>query len=317
MAGLKTIILAGGKATRLYPVTMGVSKQLLPIYDKPCVYYPISVAMLAGSREILVITNPENIESFQRLLGDGSNLGVSFSYAGQEKPGGIAQAFLVAEDCGFLKEGEPCCLILGDNIFHSTGLTSKLKAAAKMAKYGRASVFGYYVAGDAIKRYGVAVVDKSTKVGNGFYLCTGIEEKPEHPRSHYAVVGLYFYPGTVLEKVKQLKPSARGELEITDLNGAYIMDGGNRLGIHLLSRGTVWFDSGTFDSLLEASNYVQAIQKRTGCEIANLAEIAYNNGWIDGEKLLENAKAVEKTEHGEYLAKIYLCECTTADDDDE
>lgn len=315
MGNIKTIILAGGSATRLFPITLGVSKQLLPIYDKPCIHYPISVAMLAGSKDILIITNPENVESFKRLLGDGSDLGVNFSYAAQEKPRGIAEAFLVAENCGFLKEGEPVSLILGDNIFHSTGLTSKLKAAAKMAKYGRASVFGFYVQ-DA-RRYGVAVVDKNTKLGSGFYPCVDIEEKPEHPKSNYAVVGLYFYPGTVLEKVKQLKPSKRGELEITDLNDAYIKDGNNRLGIHLLSRGTVWFDSGTFDSLLEASNYVQAVQKRTGCEIACLPEIAFNNGWIGREKLREYAGKVEKTEHAAYLEKIYQCSCSSVDDDDE
>ena len=314
MGGLKTIILAGGTATRLFPTTMGVSKQLLPIYDKPCVYYPISVAMLAGSKDILIITNPENMESFRRLLGDGSDLGISFSYALQEKPRGIAEAFLVAEKCGFLKEGEPVSLILGDNIFHSNGLSSKLKAAAKMAKYGRASVFGFYVQ-DA-RRYGVAVIDKTIKLGNGFYPCIDIEEKPEFPKTNYAVVGLYFYPGTVLEKVRQLKPSARGELEITDLNTAYIKDGGNRLGIHLLSRGTVWFDCGTFDSLLEASNYVQAVEKRTGCEIACLPEIAFNNGWIDGETVKAAAEKLSKTEHAVYLQKIYQTEHPSVDDDE-
>lgn len=314
MAGIKTIILAGGKATRLYPTTLGVSKQLLPIYDKPCIYYPISVAMLAGSRDILIITNPENMSPFKRLLGTGSELGVSFSYAPQQKANGIAEAFLIAEQYGFLKEGEPCCLILGDNIFHSTGLSSKLKAAAKFAKYGRASVFGFYV--NDPRRYGVCTVDKTAVIGNGFRPCTGIEEKPENPKSNYAVVGLYFYPGTVLEKVKQLKPSARGELEITDLNNLYIADGGNRLGIHLLSRATVWFDAGTFDSLLEASNYVQAVQKRTGYEIACLDEIAYKNGWITKEQLLQNAQEnVGNTEHRAYLEKICLEE-EGGDDED-
>lgn len=298
----KGIVLAGGAGTRLNPVTKGVSKQLLPLYDKPMVYFPISVMLLAGIRDILVITTPEDSPSFKKLLGDGSDYGVKFSYAVQEKPNGISCAFLIAEECGFLSPGEPVCLVLGDNIFHSSGLSETLQKAAKMAKYGRATIFGYYVKDP--RRYGVAVVDKTVPFEKGFYRCTDIEEKPEKPKSHYAVIGLYFYPGTVLEKAKELKPSARGELEITDLNKLYIESGGNRLGIHLLPRGFTWFDAGTFDSLLDAQNYVQAVEKRTGCQLGCLEEIAYNNGWITREKLLDIAGKMKNSEYGKYLISL-------------
>jgi glucose-1-phosphate thymidylyltransferase len=256
--------------------------------------------MLAGINDVLVITTPEDCESFKRLLGDGSNYGIKISYATQEKANGISQAFIIANEVGFISEKEPVCLILGDNIFHSAGLTEKLKIAAKNAKYGRASVFGYYVKDP--RRYGVATVDKSRLPVKGFYQCTGIEEKPEVPKSHYAVIGLYFYPGSVLKKVRSLKPSARGELEITDLNNEYIKD--NRLGIHLLSRGFTWFDAGVFDSLIDAGNYVQAVESRTGCQIACLEEIGYNNGWLSKEKLIERANEMKNNEYGEYLQKI-------------
>lgn len=297
---MKAIVLAGGSGTRLYPLTVGTSKQLLPVFNKPMVYYPLSTVMLAGCRDVLIITTPEDKANFERLLGDGSNFGINLSYAMQAKPEGISQAFLIAEEVGFLTPGEPVCLVLGDNIFHSAGLTEKLKIAAKNAKYGRASVYGFYVKDP--RRYGVATVDKSGLPQKGFYPCTGIEEKPEKPKSHYAVIGLYFYPGTVIEKTKALKPSARGELEITDLNKAYIEE--NRLGIHLLPRGFTWLDAGLFDSLIDAGNYVQAVEKRTGCMIACLEEIGYNNGWLTKEKLIEQGTIMKNNEYGQYLLKI-------------
>ena len=293
---MKGIVLAGGSGSRLYPITKGVSKQLLPIYDKPMVYYPISVLMLADIRDILIITTPEDNESFKRLLGDGKQFGVNLQYAIQEKPEGLAQAFLIAED--FLG-GSSACLILGDNIFHGPGFSDYL-ISAKYAATGAfdtekvATVFGYYV--NDPERYGVATLGPDGYIKE-------IEEKPEHPKSNYAIVGLYFYPNDVVEKAKKIKPSARGELEITSLNNLYIKE--NRLFMEELPRGFAWLDTGTFDSLSEASNYIETIEKRQGLQIACLEEIAYNNGWINSDQLLQSAKAMEKNEYGQYLMKLY------------
>lgn len=293
---MKGIVLAGGSGSRLYPITKGVSKQLLPIYDKPMVYYPISILMLADIRDILIITTPEDNESFKRLLGDGKQFGVNLQYAIQEKPEGLAQAFLIAED--FL-DGSAACLILGDNIFHGPGFSDYL-VAAKYAAEGVfdldkvATVFGYYV--NDPERYGVATLGPDGYIKE-------IEEKPEHPKSNYAIVGLYFYPNDVVEKAKKIKPSARGELEITSLNNLYIKE--NRLFMEELPRGFAWLDTGTFDSLSEASNYIETIEKRQGLQIACLEEIAYNNQWIKGDQLLQSAKAMEKNEYGQYLMKLY------------
>lgn len=293
---MKGIVLAGGSGSRLYPITKGVSKQLLPIYDKPMVYYPISILMLADIRDILIITTPEDNESFKRLLGDGKQFGVNLQYAIQEKPEGLAQAFLIAED--FL-DGSAACLILGDNIFHGPGFSDYL-VAAKYAAEGVfdldkvATVFGYYV--NDPERYGVATLGPDGYIKE-------IEEKPEHPKSNYAIVGLYFYPNDVVEKAKKIKPSARGELEITSLNNLYIKE--NRLFMEELPRGFAWLDTGTFDSLSEASNYIETIEKRQGLQIACLEEIAYNNQWIKGDQLLQSAKSMEKNEYGQYLMKLY------------
>ena len=292
----KGIILAGGKGTRMYPITKGIPKSLIPLYDKPIIYYPLSALMLAGIRDILIITTPEDNESFKRLLGDGKQFGVNLQYAIQEKPEGLAQAFLIAED--FL-DGSAACLILGDNIFHGPGFSDFL-IAAKYAACGAfdldrvATVFGYYV--NDPKRYGVATLGPDGYIKE-------IEEKPENPKSNYAIVGLYFYPNDVVEKAKQIKPSERGELEITSLNNLYIKE--NRLVMEELPRGFAWLDTGTFDSLSEASNYIETIEKRQGLQIACLEEIAYNNGWIKCDQLLQSAKEMEKNEYGQYLMKLY------------
>lgn len=293
---MKGIVLAGGSGSRLYPITKGVSKQLLPIYDKPMIYYPISVLMLADIRDILIITTPEDNESFKRLLGDGKQFGINLQYAIQEKPEGLAQAFLIAED--FL-EGSSACLILGDNIFHGPGFSDFL-ISAKYAATGTfdmekiSTVFGYYV--NDPERYGVATLGPDGYIKE-------IEEKPTNPKSNYAIVGLYFYPNDVVEKAKKIKPSARGELEITSLNNLYIKE--NRLFMEELPRGFAWLDTGTFDSLSEASNYIETIEKRQGLQIACLEEIAYINGWIKGDQLLQSAKSMEKNEYGQYLMKLY------------
>lgn len=268
------IVLAGGSGTRLYPITKGVSKQLLPIYNKPLVYFPISMLMMAGIQDILIITTPQDQASFKRLLGNGSEFGVNLSYAIQEEPKGIAQAFLIAEECGFSDGSSPIALVLGDNIFHSAGLgeiltDAVLNASGELLDGEYATVFGYYVKDP--ERYGVV---EFTEDGE----CVSIEEKPKKPKSNYAVVGLYFYPKDVIEKAKLIKPSSRGELEITTLNQMYLDEG--NLQVELLPRGCAWFDCGVFDSLLDASNYVATIEKRQGLEIANLVEIAKNNEWI-------------------------------------
>lgn len=292
MKDYRGIILAGGSGTRLFPVTQGVTKQLLPLYNKSMIYYPISVLMMAGIKDILIITTPEDADSFKRLLGDGSQYGVNIQYAVQPKPEGIAQAFIIGEE--FL-DGHPACLILGDNIFHGANFTSILENA-KINGYGdinSATVFGYYV--NDPERYGVAEF-------NEFGECLSIEEKPKNPKSNYAVVGLYFYPNDVVEKAKQVKPSARGELEITTLNQMYLEEG--RLFVEKLPRGFAWLDTGTFDSLSEASNYVETIEKRTGQMIACLEEIGYNNGWLTKEKLQESIDLYSKNSYGAYLKKL-------------
>lgn len=292
---MKGIILAGGSGTRLFPITKGVSKQLLPIFDKPMIYYPLSTLMLGQINEILIITTPEDSESFKRLLGDGSQFGIKLEYAVQEKPEGIAQAFIIAEE--FLN-GDSACLILGDNIFHGACFTEYLINARENTgeffnNCGNAVVFGYYV--NDPERYGVAEFDPE---GN----CISIEEKPLVPKSNYAVVGLYFYPNDVVEKAKQVKPSARGELEITTLNQMYLEEG--RLMVEKLPRGFAWLDTGTFDSLSQASNYVETIQKRTGLKIACLEEIGFNNEWLTTEQILETAEKLNKNEYGQYLKSL-------------
>ena len=276
MKNYRGIILAGGSGTRLFPVTKGVTKQLLPLYNKPMIYYPISVLMMADIKDILIITTPEDADSFKRLLGDGSQFGINLQYAVQPKPEGIAQAFLIGEE--FL-DGHPACLILGDNIFHGANFSTILDNAKinGFEEINSATVFGYYV--NDPERYGVAEF-------NQFGECLSIEEKPKTPKSNYAVVGLYFYPNDVVEKAKQVKPSARGELEITTLNQMYLEEG--RLFVEKLPRGFAWFDTGTFDSLSDASNYVETIEKRTGQMIACLEEIGCNNGWLTNEKLQES-----------------------------
>lgn len=291
----KGIVLAGGSGTRLHPITKGISKQLIPIYDKPMIYYPISVLMLAGIRDILIITTPEDQSNFQRLLSDGSDFGVKFTYAVQEKPEGLAQAFLIAEECGFAKEGkDSLALVLGDNIFYGANFTKLLKNAHSYAKNGRADVFGYWVPDP--QRYGVANFDE-----NG--ICYRIEEKPKEPESNWAVVGLYFYPSDVISKAKNVKPSARGELEITTLNQMYLEDG--KLSIELLPRGFAWLDTGTFESLAEASNFVETVEKRQGLQIACLEEIAYRNKWLTKEEIKEKAEKMSKNEYGQYLSKMF------------
>ena len=288
---MKGIVLAGGSGTRLYPITKGVSKQLLPIYDKPMVYYPISVLMLAGIRDILIISTPQDLPGFKRLLGDGSDYGVHFEYAEQPSPDGLAQAFIIGEE--FLGD-DSACLVLGDNIFYGSYFTSKLKAAVKAAEEEKkATVFGYWV--NDPERYGVAEFDKD---GN----CISLEEKPIHPRSNYAVVGLYFYPNKVVDVAKSIKPSPRGELEITTVNQEFLKDG--KLKIQLLGRGFAWLDTGTHDSLAEASTFVEVIEKRQGLKIACLEGIAYRRGWITEDKMRELAKPMIKNEYGQYLLKV-------------
>lgn len=295
MKKCKCIILSAGAGTRLHPITKGVSKQLLPVYNKPMIYYPLSVVMLAGIQDILIITTPEDSDSFKRLLGDGSQFGINLQYAVQPKPEGLAQAFLIAEE--FL-DGSPACLILGDNVFHGANFSdllidAKLNAEAAWSDDGDATVFGYYV--NDPERYGVAEFDDED-------LLVGIEEKPKEPKSNYAVVGLYFYPNDVVEKAKQVKPSARGELEITTLNQMYLDE--NRLLLEKLPRGFAWLDTGTFDSLSEASNYVETIEKRTGQMIACLEEIGYNNEWLSKEDVKKTADKLSKNEYGEYLNNL-------------
>ena len=287
---MKGIVLAGGSGTRLYPITKGVSKQLLPIYDKPMVYYPISVLMLAGIREILIISTPQDLSGFKRLLGDGSDYGVRFEYAEQPSPDGIAQAFLIGEK--FIGN-DSVCLVLGDNIFHGNGFTDLLRQAVADADNGKATIFGYWVSDP--QRYGVADFDDG---GN----CLSIEEKPKEPKSHYAVTGLYFYPNKVVEIAKNIKPSSRGELEITSVNQAFLAD--RDLKVQLLGRGFAWLDTGTHDSLAEASIFVEVIEKRTGCKIACLEEIAFRNGWIDSAKMKELAKPMAKNPYGQYLLRL-------------
>lgn len=288
---MKGIVLAGGSGTRLYPITKGVSKQMLPIYDKPMIYYPISVLMLAGIREILIISTPHDLPGFRRLLGDGSDYGVSFSYAEQPSPDGLAQAFIIGEE--FIGD-DSACLVLGDNIFHGTGFSNMLRTAVRDAEENaKATVFGYWVSDP--ERYGVAEFDND---GN----CLSIEEKPAVPKSNYAVVGLYFYPNKVVDVAKNIKPSARGELEITTVNQRFLSDG--ELKVQTLGRGFAWLDTGTHDSLSEASTFIEVIEKRQGLKIACLEGIAYRQGWIDEQKMRELAQPMIKNQYGQYLLRV-------------
>ena len=288
---MKGIVLAGGSGTRLYPITKGISKQLMPIYDKPMVYYPISVLMLAGIRDILIISTPYDLPGFKRLLGDGSDYGVRFTYAEQPSPDGLAQAFTIGKD--FIGD-DSVCLVLGDNIFQGNGFSAKLKEAVRAAEEEKkATVFGYWV--NDPERYGVAEFDKD---GN----CLSIEEKPEHPKSNYAVVGLYFYPNKVVDVASKIEPSARGEYEITTVNQWFLRD--NELKIQTLGRGFAWLDTGTHDSLSEASIYIEVLEKRQGLKVACLEGIAYRQGWIDEERMRELAKPMLKNQYGQYLLKV-------------
>lgn len=288
---MKGIVLAGGSGTRLYPITKGISKQLLPIFDKPMVYYPISALMLAGIRDILIISTPEDLPGFKRLLGDGSAIGVNFCYAEQPSPDGLAQAFLIGRD--FIGN-DSVCLVLGDNLFYGYGFTRMLRDAVQAAeKEAKATVFGYWVADP--ERYGVAEFDED---GN----CLSIEEKPQAPRSHYAVIGLYFYPNRVVDIAASIKPSARGELEITSVNQQFLQEGALR--VQPLSRGFAWLDTGTHDSLSEASTFVEVIEKRQGLKISCLEGIAYKNGWIDADRLRELAQPMLKNDYGRYLLNL-------------
>lgn len=288
---MKGIVLAGGSGTRLYPITKGISKQLIPIFDKPMIYYPISVLMLADIKEILIISTPTDLPAFKRLLGDGSDFGVHFEYAEQPYPGGLAQAFIIGEE--FIGD-DSACLVLGDNIFYGAGFTKLLRESVQnVERDGKSTVFGYYV--NDPERYGVAEFDAE---GN----CLSIEEKPEHPKSNYAVVGLYFYPNSVVEIAKNIKPSARGELEITTVNQEYLKRG--ELKVQTLQRGFAWLDTGTHDSLSEASTFIEVIEKRQGQKVACLEEIAFKKGWITKEKLVEVAQPMVKNEYSKYLLRL-------------
>ncbi|MBR2754053.1 glucose-1-phosphate thymidylyltransferase RfbA [Candidatus Saccharibacteria bacterium] len=287
---MKGIILAGGSGTRLYPLTLGTSKQMLPVYDKPMIYYPLSTLMLAGIRDILIISTPDDLPNFKRLLGDGSKMGLNLFYKVQPSPDGLAQAFILGEE--FIGD-EACAMVLGDNIFYGSGFSEMLRGSATMAEKGRATVFGYYV--NDPERFGVVEFDKD-------WHAVSIEEKPKTPKSNYAVTGLYFYPAEVSEKAKKVKPSDRGELEITTLNEMYLNEG--KLDVQLLSRGFAWLDTGTMDSLADASDFVRVIQKRQGIQIAAPEEVAFKNGWITKEQLLESAEKFKKSSYGQHLFKV-------------
>ena len=287
---MKGIVLAGGAGTRLYPLTMVTSKQLLPVYDKPMIYYPLSTLMLAGIRDILIISTPTDLPNFERLLGDGSQFGIHLSYKVQPSPDGLAQAFLLGEE--FI--GDDCCaMVLGDNIFYGSGFRARLKQAATDAQQGRASIFGYYV--NDPERFGIVEFDENGKV-------ISVEEKPQHPKSNYCITGLYFYDNRVVDMAKRVKPSARGELEITDLNRFYLEDG--TLNVQLLGRGYAWLDTGTMDSLVDAADFVRTIETRQGSQIAALEEIAFNEGWIDRETLLQSAQRYGKSPYGQHLMHV-------------